>query len=250
MIHQSISTSLDDAVIPCNPNCSLSPSYHFQLDLLPLFQNTELILTYMTKSFKLSNSIHQIRSYTFLWILYKTESLSKKIERNLNTKILKPKDILVKLKGEGQANVAVFNLEAMILSLVLDENLMHPNNIAEGYDIFAGKGSEPDDFYGEIHTGDAWEPARKHFCSNHPRNMPLALVVFGDKSHLVLLGTLSTLLLALTLSCFNEKSRNKSEFWTPLSFIPNLSYGAISSKKSSKPWDSVQDEHDCLKVSF
>ncbi len=88
------------------------------------------------------------------------------------------------LRGGGQANVVVFNLEVMILSLLLDENLMHPNNIAEGYDIFTGKGSEPDDFYGEIHTGDAWEPARKHFCGDDPSNMPLALVGFGDTSYI------------------------------------------------------------------
>ncbi len=154
------------------------------------------------------------------------------------------------LKGGGQANVAVFNLDAMILSLVLDENLMHPNNIAEGYDIFTGKGSQPDDINGEIHTGDAWEPARQHFCGDDPRNMPLALVIFGDKSHLDLHGTLSTPPLTFTLSCFNEQSRNKSKFWRPPSFIPNLTYGATLSKNSSKPLDSVQDEHDCLRVSF
>ncbi len=76
---------------------------------------------------------------------------------------MKPKHFLVNLKGGGQANVAVFNLEVMSLSLVLDENLMHPDIIAEGYDIFTGKGSQPDDVYGEIHTGDAWEPGRQHF---------------------------------------------------------------------------------------
>jgi hypothetical protein len=145
---------------------------------------------------------------------------------------------------------SIFNLEAMILSLVLDENLMHSNNIAEGYCIFTGKGSQPDDIYGKIHTGDAWEPARQHFCGDDPSNMSLALVIFGDKSHLDLHGTLSTLPLTFTLSCFNEQLRNKSEFWRPLLFIPNLSYGATLSKNSSKPLDSVQDEHDCLKVSF
>jgi hypothetical protein len=41
-----------------------------------------------------------------------------------------------------------------------------------------------------------------------------------------------------------------SEFWRPLSFIPNLSNGSSSSKNSSNPHGSVQDEHDCLKVSF
>jgi hypothetical protein len=53
--------------------------------------------------------------------------------------ILKPKDILVNLNGGRQASVAVFNLEAMILSLVLDDRFMHPDNIADGYDLFTGK---------------------------------------------------------------------------------------------------------------
>ncbi len=108
------------------------------------------------------------------------------------------------LKGGGQANVALFNLEAIILSLVLDENLVHLDNIVEGYNIFTGNGSESDFFYGKIHTGDAWEPARKHFYGYDPSNMQLALVVFGDTSHLDLHGTLSTLPLTFTLTCFNK----------------------------------------------
>ncbi len=62
---------------------------------------------------------------------------------NLSTEIFKPKDVLVNLKGGGQANISVFNLESMILSLVLDDNLMHSDNTAEGYDIFTGKGGQP-----------------------------------------------------------------------------------------------------------
>ena len=138
----------------------------------------------------------------------------------------------------------------MILSLVLDDRFMHLGNIADGYDLFTGKVNGPDNHYGEIHTGDAWIPARNHFCGEHPNNMPLALVIFGDKSHLDLHGSLSTLPLTFTLSCFNERSRNKSEFWRPLSFIPDLSHGLSSSKNSSNLHGSVQDEHDCLKVSF
>ncbi len=210
MIHHSISTSFDNAVIPYDLNCSLPLSYQLQLDLLSTLSKHKIDLNLHEKSFMLSNSIHQIRCYTFsLDTLKKRNLFLKKIVRNLSTTILKPKDILVNLKGGGQANVAVFNLEAMILSLVLDENLMHPNNIAEEYDIFTGKGSQPDDVYGEIHTGDAWEPARQHFCGDDPSNMPLALVIFGDKSHLDLHGTLSTLPLTFTLSCF--KATNSQE---------------------------------------
>ena len=61
------------------------------------------------------------------------------------------------LSGGVQATVSVLNLKAMLLSLLLDDNLMRPENLAEGYNIFTGKGSQPDDVYGEIHTGDAWE---------------------------------------------------------------------------------------------
>ena len=66
----------------------------------------------------------------------------------------------------------------MILSLVLDDRFMHPDNIADGYDLFTGKVNGPDNHYGEIHTGDAWIPARIHFCGEHPNSMPIALVIF------------------------------------------------------------------------
>ncbi len=60
--------------------------------------------------------------------------------------------------------------------------------------------------------------------------MPIALVIFGDKTHLDLHGSLSTLPIIFTLSYFNQESRNKDKFWHPLAFLPNLSYGALSRK--------------------
>ncbi len=42
--------------------------------------------------------------------------------------------------------------------------------------------------------------------------MPIALVIIGDKSHLDLHGSLSTLPIIFILSCFNQDSRNKEEF--------------------------------------
>jgi hypothetical protein len=147
--------------------------------------------------------------------------------------------------------ISVFDVEAMIQLLLMDTSLMNPKNIDHGYDIFSGKSIGPNNCYGKIHMGDAWEPARHHFCGNEPHNMPIALVVFGDKAHLDLHGSLSTLPLIFTLSCFNQKARNKVEFWHPLAFLPNLSYVALSSKNSKKPsHQSYQDEHNCLWVAF
>jgi hypothetical protein len=72
---------------------------------------------------------------------------------------------------------------------------MHPDNIAYGYNLLTGKSIGPNNHYGEIHTRDAWEPTRKYFCGDHTPNhkMPLALIIFGDETHLDLKGSLKTL---------------------------------------------------------
>jgi hypothetical protein len=76
-------------------------------------------------------------------------------------------------------------------------------------------------------------------------------VIFGDKSHFNLHGSLSTLPITFTLTCFNKGSRNKEEFRCPLAFLPNLSYGALSAKNSKKPSkQSYQDEYYCLHVAL
>jgi hypothetical protein len=155
-IHCSIATSFDDAVIPYNPNCSLHPSYQYQLDLLSTLSKHRIDLNVHDEIIHLIKQLSSNQKLHFSSdTLQNRHVFLKKIERNLSTKIFKPKDIIVNLKGGGQSNVAIFNLEAMILSLVLDDNLMHSDNITEEYHIFTGKGGQPDDVYGEIHTGDA-----------------------------------------------------------------------------------------------
>jgi hypothetical protein len=34
--------------------------------------------------------------------------------------------------------------------------------------------------YGEVHTGDAWLPARDRYCQNKT-DMPVGLIIFGEK---------------------------------------------------------------------
>jgi hypothetical protein len=79
----------------------------------------------------------------------------------MDTAKLKPQDIDVNLTFGGQATISVFDLEMMIMPLITDPILMQPKNIAKDYDLFTDKceGNNTEDRYGEIHTGDAWEPA-------------------------------------------------------------------------------------------
>ena len=54
--------------------------------------------------------------------------------------------------------------------------------------------------------------------------MPVGIIVFGDKSHTVLHGTLSLTPIIFTLTLFNQLARNNTRFWRPIGYIPNLSY--------------------------
>ena len=69
--------------------------------------------------------------------------------------------------------------------------------------------------YGKVHTGDAWMPARNRYCPDDEsnNNMPVALIVFGDKTHTDLHGALSVTPIIFTLTMFNRLFRNNSEAW-------------------------------------
>ena len=139
----------------------------------------------------------------------------------------------------------------MIISLLTDPSLMKQSNFAEGYNVLTGEvlNDHPENKkYSEIHTGDAWRPARNRYCQN-AMDMPVALVVFLDKTHTDLHGALSLTPVIFTLTLFNRASRMNPNFWRQLGYIPNLYYGKGTSDKTATR-DKIQDEHDCLAFVF
>ena len=110
--------------------------------------------------------------------------------------------------------VSIVDIERMLLSLVNDDSLMVKENISGGYDQHTGRvDSDPkhNQHYGEIHTGD--------YCGRDGKYMPLSVVVFDDKTHTDLHGTLSLTPIIFTLTCFNLKARNNPNIWRPLAYI-------------------------------
>ncbi len=102
-----------------------------------------------------------------------------------------------------------------------------------------------------MHTGDACLPARNRHCKTTYvlESMPIALIVFGNKSHTDLHGSLSLTPIIFTLSLFNRNARNNHKFWRPIGYIPNLSYGkGVTDKTPTR--DKIQDEHMCLSTVF
>jgi hypothetical protein len=79
--------------------------------------------------------------------------------------------------------------------------------------------------------------------------MPVALIIFGDKSHTDLHGALSITPVIFTLTMFNRTFRNNSNVWRPLAYIPNLSYGKNKADKTKTAF-KIQDEHTCRSVAY
>ncbi len=102
--------------------------------------------------------------------------------------------------------------------------------------------------YGEEHTGDARLPARDRYCQSKT-DMPVGLIVFGDKSHTDLHGALSLTITIFTLTLFNHAAQNDLKFWRPIGYILNLGYGRENSNKTHTR-DKIQDEHSCISFAF
>ncbi len=111
----------------------------------------------------------------------------------------------------------------MIISLLSDPSVTNKKTFAKGYNVLTGKvdNHPANNKYGEVHTGDAWLPARDRYCQIKT-GMPVGMIVFGDKSHTDLHRALSLTPIIFTLTLFNHAAQKKSKFWRQIGYILNL----------------------------
>ncbi len=185
--------------------------------------------------------------------LQSRKSFLHSVEGSYRTRLLRPYNQNVKLHDGTIVTVPVFDMKELFTSLLTDQTIMVDTNFADGYDVLTGDvdvNYPSNDKYGEVHTGDAWIPASYRYCSNpQGPTMPVGLIVFGDKSHTNLHGTLSLTPIIFTLTLFNQTAGNNTGFWRPIGYIPNLSYGKETANHQSKS-DKIQDKHTHLSCIF
>ena len=223
--------------LPYDTNVSLAEHYRFQIEMMDVLArhrvdlslHDELIdlIKHYSDNDQLNFSAENLRS---------REGMVSNLEKVFKTTPMKPTNVNVKLKSGALATVATFDVEAMILSLLNDKTIMKKENLAPGYDFLTGKSLGEPTILNEFHTGTAWKKGVERFCVDD-NDTPIGLVIFGDKSHFDLHGTLATTPLIFTLTCFNQEARKSVDFWRPIGFIPNLSYGKTS--KTSKKKNGV-----------
>ncbi len=79
--------------------------------------------------------------------------------------------------------------------------------------------------------------------------MPVALIVYANKSHTDIHGALSLMPIIFTLTLFNCAARCNSRFWRPFGYLPNYGYGKGTADKTVTR-DKIQDEDNCISFAF
>jgi hypothetical protein len=140
--------------------------------------------------------------------LQSRKSFLKSNEDTNQTHTLRPTNVNVQLHSGTLVTVLVFDINEMIICMLMDNTLMMESNFAEGYNVLTGNVdmmNPSNQKYGEVHTGEAWLPARNKYCGGNEgkANMSVALIVFGGKSHTDLHGALLLTPIIFTMALFN-----------------------------------------------
>jgi len=118
---------------PYNQNAVLPPSYQFQIELQTILDKHRVSLKVHDEIVGLlknhSNTSDNMLPFSTNLLLTRNHFMAQ-LEKIMDVTKLKHEDVEVNLSNGGVASVAVYDLEAMIMSLLMDERLMKPENIA------------------------------------------------------------------------------------------------------------------------
>jgi hypothetical protein len=114
----------------------------------------------------------------------------------------------VQLHSSTLVTGPIFDIKEMIISMLTNKTLMTESNFAEGYNVLTGNVdmmNPCNQKYGEVHSREAWLSAQNKYCGRNEgkTNMPVALIVFGNKSHTDLHGALLLTPIIFTMTLFN-----------------------------------------------
>ena len=156
------------------------------------------------------------------------------------------------------------------MSLMHNPNIMTPENIINGYDMFTGKSIEgefwvkaslrsedpksipiPVDIYrmiGEINCASTFEETVHRFCTEE-HHMPVPLVIFYDKAHVDPTGILAAAPVLVTLGFFKTKRLHLKDLWRILGYAPNLDVGQGRTEKKTAD-ENKREHHNVLSKIF
>ena len=175
-------------------------------------------------------------------------SILEKAFRSNHLTGLKPKVIPLNVEGVPQRiNIVVHDFKQCMYSLLMDKNLMKPENLllSENHDLSFTNHPEKQKVLDDIDTGKCYQMAYEEYIKDETKELLCPIIFFIDKTHTDINGRLCLEPVQFTLGIFNRETRSKASAWRTLGYIPE-----IPKIHNEKPGDRLQAYHDVLSCIF
>ena len=160
--------------------------------------------------------------------------------------VMKPQVNPIYLSSRRHTNVVTFSFKEIILKIVTDKSLFHPDNLLLDPKNPCKVPTECD-YYGEVNTGSWWKEAIQNECKQ-PNHILMPFCHFIDGLKIDKYGKLSV---EAVLSCclwFNRRARNRSSTWHVQGFIQDQTM--FHNQDGYVRDDRAQDYHDMMAKIF
>ena len=152
-----------------------------------------------------------------------------RLSKSYNMENMKPLQTQIQLQEKDGfttvANITTFDFQQQLLSLLRDETLMDPSNLAIDYPLNK-KPTFPRSEISEIKDSLWYENAYQYYdkkCNNDPSRLICGIILAIDKTHTDEKGKLCLESVNFSLSIFNTKTRRTNpRAWRSLGFVNDM----------------------------
>ena len=246
---------------------ALHPSLLAQVDLFRLLQRSGCSLHMHDKIINWVLHYSQKEVSGNIWLdhtMYSRKKLIEKISSHFDMGGYKPvMKTVISPYDNRPISVPVFSFVQQAMSL-LSSDLLSPESLIDGYDLFTGKCGDhfwdpgtintedsmaiptPLDKHrntSDVHSSYLFQSAVSRFCTE-PHHVPVPIIIGYDKANLSRQGDLALAPLIFTFGFFKSRWRHKSKYWRNLGYMPNLAVGV---NKCASADEKAIDHYLCLR---
>ena len=173
------------------------------------------------------------------------ETLNKKLYLEEGA-LMKPKISYINLHSNRTTKVVTFSFREMILRMITNKALFHPDNLLiDPKNPFADPPESK--FFGEVNTGTWFKEAKRNECRN-PKEILMPFCHFIDGLAVDKYGKISVEAVMTCCLWFNRKARNRTSTWWVQGFIEDQKL--FKNQKNYVKNDKLQDYHDMMTEIF
>ncbi len=177
-----------------------------------------------------------MNGYKFSFTAPKRKTYVQHLQQRFRMDNMMPIIKTVKLDGDDppEAKVVCFNFKETLKSLLLDEELMQPENLMINADDPFTKYESPDGMIDDVLSGYWYHKTYDTMVQISDRKFVCPLILFADKTHIDSLGRFGVFPVSYTLDIFKRRVRANPKAWRHLGFVHDTYQSAYKKLERKK----------------